>query len=213
MILVKCPQCNKKFSSQSALNQHINSVHKKSVERKERLKIKPKKNIALFLFLVAIGIIFLLLKGSNKMGVLGSTHEHADFKVYLNGNWIDFSQQKYFVRSPYIHVEGGPGVGQLIHLHATGVTLETFFKSVGMQFTRNCFVDDLGNRYCNNATHTLKFYVKKPGGTWQANDQFEKYQPKELDKILITYGNETPDEIVIQQESVSDLAKEESGYR
>ncbi|MFN6992144.1 MAG: hypothetical protein ACK4MM_05435 [Fervidobacterium sp.] len=178
------------------------------------MKIKPKKLIPYgILLILIIGVVFFLSKGSNRMGAAGSTHEHADFKVYLNGNWIDFSQPKYFVRSPYIHVEGGPGVGQVLHIHATGVTLDTFFKSVGIQFSKDCFVDDNGNRYCNNGTHTLKFYVKKPNGNWEENDQFEKYKPVELDKILITYGNESPDEIVMQQESVSDLARVESGYR
>src|SRR3989338_3067686 len=52
---------------------------------------------------------------------LGSTHEHADLKIYVDSIPVDLSQQKYQLKSKFIHVEDGDG--DVIHKHAKGVTL------------------------------------------------------------------------------------------
>jgi len=133
------------------------------------------------------------------VGSIGSTHEHADFKVYINGNTIDFSQQKYQVASPYIHVEDGNG--NLIHVHATGETIGFFFDTLGMKFNSTCFVLDTGEEFCNQDDRTLKFYVND-----FTNNDFEKYLLKDLDQILISYGNETEEQIQSQLDSITDDA-------
>ncbi|MFQ5763201.1 MAG: protein-disulfide isomerase, partial [Candidatus Bathyarchaeia archaeon] len=76
------------------------------------------------------------------LGTVGSTHEHASFKVYVNGELIDFSQGKYQLKSRYVHVEGN--VGDILHVHATGVKLGFFFETLGMKFTSSCLTLDDG---------------------------------------------------------------------
>ena len=72
------------------------------------------------------------------IGPLRSTHEHADIKVYINNQAIDFSQQKYQLAARYTHFE--EGIGDVVHIHATGITLGQLFKSLGIDFNNNCLV-------------------------------------------------------------------------
>lgn len=137
-----------------------------------------------------------------RIGPVGSTHIHQDFKVYLDGNAIDFSQQKYQVRAPYVHVEDNDG--DVIHVHATGVTMGMFLESVGMKLTQNCFSTDQGTNYCNGNNKTLKFYVNNVSTT-----ESSSYLLRDLDKILISYGGNR-DETAIQQQlaSITDKSKD-----
>ena len=103
---------------------------------------------------------------------------------------------KYENANPYILLE--PDDGNTIHRFATGVTLDVFFNSFGMQFTKDCFIipeetftvtkkiDKGPAEFCNEGDKTLKFYVNK-----ELNDQHEQYVIVEKDKILIIYGNQT----------------------
>ncbi len=60
------------------------------------------------------------------IGILGSQHVHADFKVYVNGNSIDFNKKEYFMKSSFMHVDPSPDNDEAsgtLHMHATGVPL------------------------------------------------------------------------------------------
>ncbi len=118
------------------------------------------------------------------LGPPGSVHTHQDFRVYIDGKAIDFSQPRYQVRSQYVHVEDSDG--DLLHTHATGVTFGMFLKSVGFTFNSTCLIADTGEGGCNSDGKKVKFYVN--GGQ---NSQFDKYLIRTNDKILISYGNET----------------------
>lgn len=115
-----------------------------------------------------------------------TTLEHADFAVYINGKKANFAQPQY--QSPTgqekdkaIYLRDNKG--HILHKHEAGATLGRFFKSLGMEFSNTCFTFDTGHKYCNTDTNTLRLFVNG-----QPNDQFESYEPKDLDRILITYG-------------------------
>ena len=118
-----------------------------------------KKDLIFYVLILALVVLFLwqwLSKGAlinqlNKfqnhnnqlqlltgIGVLGSAHLHADVKVYINGQSIDFSQRKYQLASSFLHFE--EGIGDVIHTHATGLTIGHMFRSLGMDFSNNCLV-------------------------------------------------------------------------
>lgn len=139
------------------------------------------------------------LWGGGGLGAPGSTHAHQDFKVYLLGKPVDFSQPKYQLRSDYIHTEGGNG--DLIHTHATGATLGLFFESMGIAFNDQCFVLETGERYCNDGQNTLKTLVNG-----KINSRFQTYGPQQGDKILISYGPETPDQLDSQLATITNFA-------
>ena len=132
------------------------------------------------------------------IGTLRSTHHHADVKVYINGHSIDFSQRKYQLTTSFMHFEDG--VGDVIHLHATGLTVGHLLTSVGINFNSGClFVE--GQDYCSEDGKKLKFYVNG-----QPKNEFYNYAIKDLDKILISYGNENEAGIKSQIDSITNLA-------
>lgn len=136
------------------------------------------------------------------IGPLGSTHIHSDVKVYINGQSIDFSQRKYQLATSFIHFEDG--LGDVVHVHATGMTIGHLFRSLGMDFNNNCAVIE-GKNYCNEDNMKLKFYVNG-----QPNKEFDNYVIKDLNKILISYGNENESEIQKQLDSITNLAPQYS---
>ena len=135
--------------------------------------------------------------------VLGEkVHEHADFAVYLEGQKFNFTKAKYQSSEtnpldPEAHLHDGNG--EVTHKHRKGVTLGYFFESIGMKFDSQCFVTDEDKEYCNTDSKKLKMYVNG-----KINEQFGSYEFTDLDKILITYGNETG--VADQITSISDNA-------
>ena len=132
------------------------------------------------------------------IGPLRSVHLHADVKVYINGKPIDFSQRKYQLAARFMHFEDG--IGDVIHTHATGLTLGHLFKSLGGDLNNNCIVLG-GQSYCNDADKTFKLYING-----QSSNEFGSRVIKDLDKYLISYGNENEAEIQKQLDSITNLA-------
>lgn len=154
------------------------------------------------------------------IGVLGSQHIHADWKIYINGKEFDWSpyeelHEKQMMgdtsikgTSAFIHIhppEAAEGdnkeekAGDVLHMHATGVPLWLFFESIGMKFTEDC-IEIENEKYCNDAGNNLKFYVNgKPNG------QYGDYVFNDLDKILISYGIEN--DLSQQMKSITDFVR------
>jgi len=122
--------------------------------------------------------------------VLGEkVHEHADFAVYLNGEKFDFTPTKYQSSDtnpldPDAHLHDGNG--DVTHKHRKGITLGYFFDTIGIKFDSQCFVTDNGKQYCNTADKKLSLYVNG-----KENTAFGNYEFTDLDRILITYGDQT----------------------
>jgi hypothetical protein len=108
-------------------------------------------------------------------------HAHADFKVYLNGQAINFSQERYMETTPFIHFHDMDG--DVIHAHRDGLGLEILLESMGMRFNSTCLVTDSGESYCNDEENNIKFYVNGA-----PNGEFENYVFEDMDRILISYG-------------------------
>ena len=136
-------------------------------------------------------------------------HFHADFKVFLNGVPIDFSQSRFQSDenqslSPSIHLHGGNG--NVIHKHQSRVTLGDFFESIGMKLSSTCILLIDKTTYCNSGENTLKMFVNgKP------SNEFDRYDFQDLDRILISYGNDSSDVIANQLSQVTDNACIQSG--
>ncbi|MGV8084843.1 MAG: hypothetical protein ACP5N9_01165 [Candidatus Bilamarchaeum sp.] len=165
--------------------------------------------------IIVIGFfIFFILNQKSQPGLLGEIHNHADFKVYLNGNQYNFSQEKYMTNknltlSNFVHLHDLNG--DLIHQHIKGISVGEFFDSINMTFNLTCFKLDNGTSYCNNGISTLKMYVKTDKGSWNRNHDLDHYEFNDLDKILITYGYEDYETVKDQMATVTDRACIESG--
>ena len=129
--------------------------------------------------------------GPENAGVLGSEHSHAAILVKIFGDSFDFSAPAYQIKSSWIHFEGRDG--GTIHKHATGVTVGYLFETLALGLDDQCFVFQDGRSFCTNEDYSLNFFVNDK----QVSD-IREYEIIEDDRILITYGAETPEEIESQ---------------
>lgn len=124
-------------------------------------------------------------------GALGSEHSHAAILVKVFGDTFDFSAPAYQIKSSWIHFEGRDG--STIHKHATGVTLGFLFETLGLGLDDQCYVFQDGRSFCTNEDYSLKFYING-----EKVSDIRDYEIEEDDRILISYGGETPEEIEAQ---------------
>ena len=172
---------------------------RKSSETGNRLR---RRNFKLLILAVA-GIAILALgavsaatfsslpaQKSVKFGGIGSAHEHAAFLVKIDGTYLDFSQDKYQVKSPYIHVENRNGT--TLHKHASSVPFGEFLHSIKMDVQNGCFVLDDGKQYCQEGEKRLRFFVN---GAEQPASALMNYVLEDDDRFLVIFGDESPEEI------------------
>ena len=121
-------------------------------------------------------------------GKLGDAHEHASLLVRIFGDKFDFSVPSYQIKSSWIHFEESDGT--TIHRHSTGVTLGFLFDSLNIGIDTDCFIFPDGRQFCTNEDYSLKYYINhKPVSS------IRDYIFEDGDRILISFGSETPDEI------------------
>jgi len=161
-----------------------------------------------FLLIVLAFIIYGCSNEKNNFGPLRSAHNHADIKAYILGNAIDFSLPQYQLKDDLTHFENGDG--DVVHTHATGITLGYILKTLGMELTEECIKTDRGNKYCSEDNARLKAFVKNRNSDWEIIPYAPDYVIQDMDKILVTYGTESEEGIKEQMESVTDKAKESS---
>ena len=171
-------------------------------KRKQYLKII----VPVVAGIVGLSIILaILFPGDNvaaRYGDLGSAHEHAALLISLNGTDVDLAQQKYMVRSNYIHVESYNGTldGTTLHKHSSNVPIGEFLKSIRMDISNGCFVTDNNQRYCTTDEYKLTSYVNGN----ETND-IMNYVINDDDRVLITYGNQNSTELDREFEKLDSL--------
>ncbi len=128
------------------------------------------------------------MDSKSTIGILGSQHIHADFKVYINNKALNFAQQQYYMKSSFIHLDeqlNKEDASGTLHMHATGVPLWIFFESIELEFPNE-----------------MKAYVNGK----QISD-YKNYVFNDLDKILITDGKGNLQE---ELNSITEFAKAHS---
>lgn len=183
---------NKNNSNMKEENNNTSYFAKGRRKRKQYMKIIIPAIVGIIAITIVLAILFPRNDVSATYGTLGSAHEHAALLVNLNGTKIDFAQQKYMVRSNYIHMESYNGTldGTTLHKHAAKVPIGEFVKSLRMDISNGCFITDENKRFCDNENSKLRFYVNGN----QTND-IMGYVPNDNDRILVTYGNQSSSEI------------------
>ena len=133
-------------------------------------------------------------------------HAHADFKVFINGNEMDFAREKYDYKDHniHLHVNNVYG-GYVMHLEGRRALIADFFASLGIGFNSTCFATETES-YCNGNASKLRMLVN-----CEENQDYGAYAPKDLDRILITYGSESEAQIAAQKESVTSVSCAFSG--
>ena len=121
-------------------------------------------------------------------GKLGDEHVHASLLVRIFGDKFDFAVPSYQIKNSWIHFEDSDGT--TIHRHATGVILGYLFDSLNIDIDSKCFVFPDGRQFCTNEDYSLKYYINH-----QPVSDIRDYIFEDGDRILISFGPETPEEI------------------
>ena len=121
-------------------------------------------------------------------GKLGDEHEHASLLVRIFGDKFDFSTPGYQIKSSWIHFEESDGT--TIHRHSSGVTLGYLFANINIGTDSECYIFPDGRQFCTNEDYSLKYYINH-----QAVKDINDYVIEDGDRVLITYGSETPEQI------------------
>jgi hypothetical protein len=222
----RCNSCNRDFASKEGFDQHNRDKHGMGKEKKPEKVVKTadarekaiekavkkrktmrilKYAIPVILIIAVVGAAIVYLPKNNnstEIGPLGSTHIHAELAVYINGAQLRFNENKYFegeLHERYTHLHAPHDT--LVHVHATRVTIGRFMNGIDVPFNATCITDKNGERLCNDGANTLKFYVNG-----EENPAFDKYVIKDKDKILISYGNYSEEQIKEQIDSITDFA-------
>ena len=124
-------------------------------------------------------------------GKLGDEHDHASILVRIFGDKFDFSVPTYQIKSSWIHFEESDGA--TIHRHSSGVELGYLFDTINIGIDNKCYIFPDGRQFCTNEDYSLKYYINHQ----RVNDVYD-YVFEDGDRILITYGSETPEQIEIQ---------------
>jgi hypothetical protein len=88
-----------------------------------------------------------------------------------------------------------------VHKHATGVELEYLFNSLSIGIDDQCYVFPDGKSFCTNDDYSLKYFING-----ESVLDIRDYEIEEDDKILITFGGETDEQI---QEYLNQLDNQE----
>ena len=162
--------------------------------RKIRVHKDQFVNIAAILFVLSlIGIMsnmgsYVHAEPESEFGILGNEHIHASILVKIHGDKFDFSQPAFQMKSSYIHFEASEG--NTIYRHASNVPIGYLFDTLGIQLTNECYILPIDEIFCTNNDSSLKFYINDD----KVSD-IRNYVIEDKDRILISYGNETLDEI------------------
>ena len=169
----------------------------------EQTKVKRKNNLKAAGILALIAVIVgyagyeFINMDSNAPGAppnagkLGDEHEHASVLVKIFGDKFDFTSPAYQIKSSWIHFEDSDGT--TIHRHSSGVTLGYLFDSLNIGLDKNCYIFPDGRQFCSNEDYSLKYYINH-----QLVNSIYDHVFEDGDRILITYGKETPDQIEVQ---------------
>lgn len=153
--------------------------------------------LAFFSLCLLLGFIFAkLIKQSPGM----PAHYHVDLKIYINNQLIDLSKPQFQSteenkKHPYIHLHDS--IPSVVHFHLSGLTIGNLITSLGGNLTPNCIKIDQQN-HCTGISGALRVYVNGDRILFP-----QRYVPKDLDKILITYGPHFAD-VTTQLQSLSD---------
>jgi hypothetical protein len=157
------------------------------------------------------GVIYYSVQRDDTAHQNDEFHIHADLKVYINNKGLDLSLDRYQTGETHSGADNGhshtidmhihDNFGSVLHLHAPGVSLGQFFETIGMRFTQSCFVLENAESYCNTEAKKLKMYVNG-----ELEPELSGYVFSDLDKILITYGEDSEADILEQRATLTDDA-------
>ena len=175
--------------------------HKKHKKRSKQIKLVRTYSIYVIAILLVGYGLFSVISGP-QIGPVGSTHEHLDVLVYIDGEPLDLNQSRYAMKSGYGHIHGGEG--DIMHLHAINIPLSWFMESIDLSITPDS-IDVHGMEYSTDENNVFLMFVN--------GDKITKvdYVLADEDRILIYYGSGSDTDIDRALSLVSNRAEEVNG--
>ena len=175
--------------------------HKKHKKRSKQIKLVRTYSIYVIAILLVGYGLFSILSGP-QIGPVGSTHEHLDVLVYIDGEPLDLNQSRYAMKSGYGHIHGGEG--DIMHLHAINIPLSWFMESIDLSITPDS-IDVHGMEYSTDENNVFLMFVN--------GDKITKvdYVLADEDRILIYYGSGSDTDIDRALSLVPNRAEEVNG--
>jgi hypothetical protein len=123
--------------------------------------------------------------------------------VKIFGDEFTFEHPNYQMKNPHIFFADGDG--NSIHRYHENATMEFLFNSMSIEIDHQCYVFPDGKSFCTNDDYSLKYFING-----KLVLDIRDYVVQNNDRILITFGGETDNQI---QEYLSQLnsIKIESG--
>ena len=174
---------------------------KKHKKRSKQIKLVRTYSIYIIAILLVGYGLFSILSGP-QIGPVGSTHEHLDVLVYIDGEPLDLNQTRYAMKSGYGHIHGGEG--DIMHLHAINIPLSWFMESIDLSITLDS-INVNGMEYSADENNVFLMFVN--GDTITKVD----YVLAAEDRILIYYGSGSNTDIDRALSLVSNRAEEING--
>ena len=147
-------------------------------------------------FLVAAVLVMGIRAASVRPTVIRHTHYHANFLVTIDGAPVDFSAVKYMApisacsvtmnQTPTDRVHMHESIGDVVHVHADGVTWGDFFTNIGYSLGANYVANDSGQVIQSLATRPVRYIlngvaIPNPSGLIIGDK----------DRLLVVVGSET----------------------
>lgn len=141
--------------------------------------------------------------------VRAPTHWHADFAIFVDGQRMSFKDDFYIAekgneeRTSNVHIH--EPYTDVVHVHYTGTTWDEFLTTIGMDLfdpstlpgtaaEQTTFKLRDGRILRVENGKTFKFYVNGV-----RVDGVSHYLITDLDRVLISYGGETEEQVKAQQ--------------
>jgi hypothetical protein len=140
--------------------------------------------------------------------VVDGFHIHADFAVYIDGKQFNFAQEKYMTSTDVCHVATSEEHlhlhdmnGTVAHSHEDGHTWKDFFGDLNFTFADGTMTTDDDTVYKNDGQKQWHYLVNG-----QSVQSLAAYKLKDLDRVLLSYGDVAPVELTTQMDSVTHQA-------
>ncbi len=124
----------------------------------------------------------------------------ASFAIFSDGLFRDFSAAMYHNRSADVFI-AAPN-SNVIRITKKGISWNDFFSSMPSPFklTKDCLITGTGQDFCTSKSGgSLKFYLNGV-----KSENLLDLEINDIDKVLITYGNETESQIKRQLDQIPD---------
>lgn len=168
-----------------------------------------KNIIGILIVIITGGLIFFLTKPKNTPPAVSPTPTQstaldpttvpqevaadyeASFAIFTHGTFRVFTAAMYHNLSSDVFIRASNP--NIVLIKKSGVTWDSFFKTLPFKLTRDCLTTGTGQTFCTGQGGTLKFYLNGV----RDNDLLDK-TINAGDQALISFGNESDTQIQTQ---------------